>query len=127
MLLFCMGSLSVFAQDRLPGYYKTKDPFSDAESIVYLYKTKAGTYAGKVYQVVNDPQNKYVDYLFLWNLQYDSAKNEYSQGYIKYPGIPGTYRTYMQFEPDGRLRVRGYLGFSALGKTLYWERVTNIK
>ena len=122
MLFAGMSSFTLCAQD-LPGYYLTRDPFTKTQSIVYLYKTKAGSYAGKVFSVENDPKNKYLDYLFLWNLQFDSLKKEFVDGHIKYPGIPGTYRTYMRFEPDGRLRVRGYLGVSALGVTVFWKKL----
>lgn len=119
-----MSSFSVFSQNKLPGYYLTKDPFTKVRSVVYLYKTTAGSYAGKVYKIENDTNNSFLGYLFLWNLKYDSAKHEYSGGSIKYPGVPGTYRTFMKFENDGSLKVRGYLGLSLLGVTVNWKRVS---
>ena len=122
-LQFACGSIfSLYAQNQIIGYYRVTDPFTQVESKVRLYKTTAGTYAGEVCWVKDDPNNKYLKYVFLWNLTYDSTDNEYKQGHIKYPGIPGTYRTFMRFENDSTLKVRGYLGVSALGKTVYWKK-----
>ncbi|MDE5606882.1 MAG: DUF2147 domain-containing protein, partial [Bacteroidales bacterium] len=33
------------------------------------------------------------------------------------------YKSYMAFVNDTKLKVRGYLGFSMLGRTMYWNKV----
>jgi uncharacterized protein (DUF2147 family) len=58
----------------------------------------------------------------LWDLRRD--KDEYSGGHILDPNNGRTYRCRIAVEEDGmRLKVRGFIGFSLLGRTQYWYRV----
>ncbi len=49
--------------------------------------------------------------------------NEWSGGNIIDPANGRTYRAKMELDGPNRLRVRGYLGISLLGRTQVWERV----
>ena len=49
--------------------------------------------------------------------------NEWSGGNIIDPANGRTYRCKMELDGPNRLRVRGYLGISLLGRTQVWERV----
>jgi len=49
--------------------------------------------------------------------------DEYNDGEITNPKDGKTYSCYIKLEKPNRLKVRGYIGFSLLGKTQYWERV----
>ncbi|HLW25759.1 MAG TPA: DUF2147 domain-containing protein [Steroidobacteraceae bacterium] len=48
--------------------------------------------------------------------------DEWSGGDILDPDNGWVYRCKLKVDPDGRLEVRGYLGFSLLGRTQFWRR-----
>ena len=47
----------------------------------------------------------------------------WSGGRVYDPNKGRTYRCYLELQEDGRLKVRGFLGFSLLGRTTYWTPV----
>lgn len=53
--------------------------------------------------------------------------DQWNNGKIYDPKLGKTYSCYMEF-PDAsnknNLKIRGYIGFSLLGRTVYWTRVT---
>jgi uncharacterized protein (DUF2147 family) len=51
--------------------------------------------------------------------------DEWEDGEIYDPKSGKTYSCYMEFEDDAKskLKVRGYIGVSLIGKTTYWTRV----
>jgi uncharacterized protein (DUF2147 family) len=58
----------------------------------------------------------------LWDLREDG--DEYSGGQILDPNNGKTYRCKIALEDGGaKLKVRGFIGFSLLGRTQYWHRV----
>ena len=124
VLIVSINSL-LWAQNRgddVVGYYLTIDPFSGAMSQVYLYNAGNDTYEGKIIWVEVEEGKKYEGYVFLKKMIFNTKDNEWQNGSIVYPGKSGKFKTYMRFEKDGRLRVRGYWGVSLLGKTVYWTR-----
>lgn len=48
-------------------------------------------------------------------------------GKIYDPGSGRTYRCTLELAEGGFLRVRGYIGISLLGRTLYWQRADDFK
>ena len=46
----------------------------------------------------------------------------WSAGHIYNPNDGRTYSSTLQLEPDGSLRIRGYVGLSLFGKTVEWVR-----
>jgi len=48
---------------------------------------------------------------------------EYEDGEIYDPKSGNTYDCYMRLESRDKLFLRGYVGFSLLGRTTYWSRV----
>lgn len=44
------------------------------------------------------------------------------EGEVYNPKDGKTYSGYMQLQPDGRLKLRGYVGISLIGKTELWTR-----
>lgn len=128
MLFFSLLiSVSVFTQnkaDDIIGFYQNTDPFNGEKSQVYIFKTTQGTYAGKITWVENPIRKQFIDQVFLTDLQFDDKKNEWVDGKITYPNKKGVYRAYFKFENKNTLKVRGYLGVSLFGKTLYWQKET---
>ena len=48
----------------------------------------------------------------------------YEDGEIYDPKNGSTYSCYMEFESMDKLKVRGYIGISLIGRTTYWTRTT---
>jgi len=48
--------------------------------------------------------------------------DEFNGGTIMDPENGKTYKCYIELLDDGKLKVRGYLGISLLGRTQYWRR-----
>lgn len=124
-LLVLCGVQSVGAQDAaddIVGYYYSEDPFTGEGSQTYIYKAADGTYEGKVCWVENVEKKGFLGLVFLKGLVYDADNKEWKNGEIKYPGKKGTYKMYMKFAGEKKLKVRGYWGISMLGKTMYWNK-----
>ena len=126
LIIFLLSIKSMISAQNQPddivGYYLTVDPFSGAISQVYIYNAGNGVYEGKLIWVNEKEGKKYEGLVFLKEMTFNAKENEWQNGSIIYPGKSGKFRTYMRFENDGRLRVRGYWGVSLLGKTVYWTR-----
>lgn len=122
------------AQD-VTGKWKTiDDETGEAKSIVEIYK-KNGKVYGKVAEILNpakknatckdcpgDAKGKPIEGLvILKGLEKDG--DEYSGGTIMDPQNGKVYKCYIALENENKLKVRGYIGFSLLGRTQYWTRV----
>ena len=57
------------------------------------------------------------------NFSFD-GKEEWSGGTIYDPKNGKTYKCYIEFESPTKLKVRGYVGFSLLGRNTYWTKTT---
>jgi len=54
-------------------------------------------------------------------------KGRWSGGSIYDPGSGRHYRCHLELTDGGLLRVRGYLGISLLGRTMYWQKAEDYK
>lgn len=65
----------------------------------------------------------------VWGLEilkdfvYDADSKEWNDGEIYDPKSGKTYSCYMVFEGAETLKIRGYIGFSFIGRTTLWTRV----
>ena len=127
--------------DRILGTYYVIEPSSKEESKVQIYKTDKGTYFGKVIWMKNpnmpdgtpkrdiknpDPslRNTRGDQIVLVkNFTYNSKTGEWVNGEIYNPVEGKTYKCKMAFESDTKLKVRGYIGVPALGRSMYWKKL----
>lgn len=50
------------------------------------------------------------------------GKDEWEDGTIYDPKNGKTYSCYMKFDSPGKLKIRGYMGVSLLGRTTYWTK-----
>ncbi len=48
--------------------------------------------------------------------------DEYNGGAITDPESGNVYKCYLELVENNKLKVRGYIGFSLLGRTQYWLR-----
>lgn len=58
-----------------------------------------------------------------WGLKYDSKENEWSGGKIYDPDSGKTYKTVFKFDSPTNLKVRGYIGMPAFGRTMNWKKI----
>jgi uncharacterized protein (DUF2147 family) len=57
------------------------------------------------------------------NFTFD-GKEEWAGGTIYDPKNGKTYKCYVQFEGPAKLKIRGYVGVSLLGRNTYWTKTT---
>ncbi|AZA58510.1 DUF2147 domain-containing protein [Chryseobacterium shandongense] len=133
LLTFALSFVGVLSFAQIEGKWKTiDDETKQAKSIVEIYR-KGDQYYGKVSQLLIKPANpNCVDCK-------DDRKNkpilgmeiirglkkegdEFTGGTITDPKTGKTYKCTIKREGD-KLNVRGYLGFSLLGRTQTWQKV----
>jgi uncharacterized protein (DUF2147 family) len=51
------------------------------------------------------------------------GSSEWSGGQIYDPKSGKTYSCYMAFDENKKLKIRGYIGISLIGRTTYWTRI----
>lgn len=61
--------------------------------------------------------------VILKDFVFDADDNEWNDGEIYDPKSGKTYSCYMEFENAETLKIRGYIGFSFIGRTTLWTRV----
>ena len=129
--------------DRVCGLYYAADPGNGEGSQILIYKTKNGKYEGRIIwmEIPNKPNGEprrdaknpeedkrnqtIVGLVLVKGFVYNENEDQWQNGTIYNPASGNFYRSYMKLEADGKtLKVRGYLGFSLLGKTVYWVRET---
>ncbi len=133
LLVAIAGIFSVNAQ--VTGKWKTiDDETGQAKSIVEIYEQNGKIY-GKVIEILNpakknakctkckgDDKDKPIDGLvIIKGLTKDG--NEYTDGDILDPNKGKLYSCTIKLDGNDKLNVRGYVGFSLLGRTQVWQRV----
>jgi uncharacterized protein (DUF2147 family) len=135
--LLLLLPLAAFAQNTPVGKWRTiDDKTGKVKSIVEIYETSNGTLAGKVLQVLNSDKgpNPLCDackgerhnqpvtgMVITWGLRKDG--NTWDGGRILDPKNGKEYSAKMTPVDGGRkLEVRGYMGFSLLGRSQTWIR-----
>ncbi|MEG2070152.1 MAG: DUF2147 domain-containing protein [Bacteroidales bacterium] len=114
---------------------------SKEASKVKIYKTKAGTYAAKVIWLAvpnfpdgtpkkdfknPDPAKRNTpgdQIILMWDFTYDEETDKWIGGEIYDPVHGKIYKCQLNFETPIRLKVRGYIGKPAFGKSMYWNKL----
>ena len=131
--LICI-SFNCFAQNAFVGKWKTIDEEGKAKSFVEIYES-SGKLFGKIVEVV-DPQdrdkvctkctgtdkNKPIQGLVIIKDMKKDGK-EYTDGSILDPRSGKIYSCTLSLENNDKLKVRGFLGMSFIGRTQNWIRV----
>ena len=72
----------------------------------------------------NLQKRKIIGLKLLNNFKFDEKESEWSDGTIYDPKSGNTYKCYMWFDGNpNKLNVKGYIGFSLIGKKVSWTRV----
>jgi len=139
ILLLALLPLAALAQESPVGKWRTiDDRTGKVKSIVEIYQASDGSLAGKVLQVLNSDKgphpvcdackgenhNKPIEGMVIaWGLKKDDDGKTWDGGKILDPKNGKVYSAKMTPIEGGRkLEVRGYLGFSLLGRTQTWVR-----
>ena len=131
-LLFISVISSGFAQS-VTGKWYTVDDNNSKKSIVEVYQKNDKVYA-KIVKLVNEEDkgkvcekcegknyNKPIEGMnILTGLSKDG--DEWNGGKILDPENGKTYKCYITLEDNNKLKLRGYIGFSLIGRTEYWYR-----
>jgi uncharacterized protein (DUF2147 family) len=126
--------------DQLIGKYYVIKEDTKAESRIQIYKKSDGKYEGKIvwlkepnhpdgtpkYDTKNpNPELRKVkseQVVLLKGFTYDEKSKEWSGGTIYDPEEGKTYKCKLTFESPTKLKVRGFIGISLIGKTMYWTK-----
>ena len=133
-ILFCSSSL-LFAQSPI-GIWKTIDDETGAEkSHVQIYEQNGNLY-GKVIKILTpgkenavclncsgSKKNKPINGMIILENVKKVNDKKWDNGEILDPNKGKTYKVSLELENPDKLKVRGYVGFSLLGRTQYWHRV----
>ena len=134
IFLLSFITLSTFSQSVVGKWKTIDDETGHAKSIVEIFE-KSGKIYGKVLEIFDekhkndlckecsgDDKNKQIlGMIILKGLTKDD--NEYSGGKIVDPKNGKTYKCTINLEGKDKLKVRGYIGFSLIGRSQYWLRV----
>jgi len=131
----------LFSQNKSPaGQWKTiDDETGKVKSIVEISVGTDGKLYGKIIKLFKKPDEdqdpvcdkcegdkkdkKIIGMQIMWELEKDS-ETEWEDGHILDPKNGKTYGCEIEVIENGaKLKVRGYLGFSLLGRTQIWLRV----
>ena len=116
------------------GKWKTiDDKTGEAKSIIEIFEEDEKIY-GKVVEILvegrqdatcrncagEDEDKPIQGLVIIKGLEKDG--DEYNSGKILDPESGKLYKCYIELEEENKLKVRGYVGFSLLGRTQYWYR-----
>ena len=133
IIIFLSGFYSISNAQSIIGEWETFDDLTgDKLSVVEIYNTN-DIYFGKIIHLFEDPLDSVCDQckddnykkpiiglVIIKNLIKDD--DEYNEGIILDPNNGKSYKCYLELIGKNKLKLRGYIGFSILGRTQYWQR-----
>lgn len=133
--VFFLGlSFSLTAQSVLGKWHSMDPDTGSKESVIEVYLEGDKLY-GKIIEILKEEdkdkkciectgkdKNKPIEGLVIVRgLQKDG--DEWNEGKILDPKNGKLYKCYVTLEEENKLKLRGYIGFSLMGRTEYWYRV----
>lgn len=136
--LFSFSSIGAFATgpDDILGIWLNER--EDAK--IEIYKQN-GKYYGKIVWLLNDKEDdgstpnrddknpnaglrnrRVIGINIMTGLKWDADDEEYTDGEIYDPRSGNTYSLYGYIQDDGSLFMKGYVGFSLIGRSTEWTR-----
>lgn len=133
MLVSLFTITGMYAQSVLGKWNTIDDNTGEARSVVEVYE-KGGKVYGKIVSITDptkrdkvceqctgDDKNRPILGLeILKGLQEKGAK--YEGGYITDPDNGKKYKCYIELDGADKLKVRGFIGMSIIGRTQIWQR-----
>ncbi|MFT7901207.1 DUF2147 domain-containing protein [Tenacibaculum ascidiaceicola] len=132
-LLFTTVSFSMSAQTIFGKWENRDEETNKVDSVIEVYKKDGKAYA-KIIEITDKNRqeavcdkcngkrknNPILGMNILTGLKKDG--DEWSGGKILDPKNGKEYKCYIKLENDNKLKIRGYIGFAAFGRTAYWHR-----
>ncbi|TCI92728.1 DUF2147 domain-containing protein [Tenacibaculum sp. M341] len=132
-ILFLALVASVSAQTIFGKWENKDEDTGKVDSVIEVYEKDGKAYA-KIVEILNEDRkdavcdqckgkNKNQPILgmnILNGLEKDG--DEWSGGKILDPKNGKVYKCYIQLVENDKLKIRGYIGFSLIGRTAYWYR-----
>ncbi|MDP2541348.1 DUF2147 domain-containing protein [Tenacibaculum discolor] len=132
-LLFTTVSLSMSAQTIFGKWENRNEETNKVDSVIEVYKKDGKAYA-KIVEITDKNRqeavcdkcsgkrknNPILGMNILTGLKKDG--DEWSGGKILDPKNGKEYKCYIKLENNNKLKIRGYIGFAAFGRTAYWHR-----
>lgn len=133
LVLFTVVCFTTNAQTIFGKWNTTNDDTGKVDSVVEIYEKDGKAYAKIVEIKDKNRQNAVCDLcegenknkpLLGLNIMTGLKKDgdEWSDGEIVDPRNGKVYSCYITLVNENKLKIRGYVGFSLLGKTKYWKR-----
>jgi len=133
LLLLITINYTINSQTIFGKWHSFNDETQEIESVIEVYQ-KDGKAFAKIIEIKNPDRktavcdmckgsNKDKPILgmeILSGLQMND--DEWSGGKILDPKNGKEYKCYIKLVEDNKLKIRGYIGFSLLGRTAYWQR-----
>ncbi len=139
LIIILFSCYNVYAtEDNIIGIWLTQNKDSKIE----IVKNNDGTFSGKIiwlkkpYEADGKPKlddenpeeqlrnRKILGLEILRDFKYDQDEEEWNSGTIYDPNSGSIYKCYMWFDDnDSILHVKGYIGFSLIGRKVCWTRV----
>ncbi len=132
--MFLLFTSISFAQSPIGKWRTIDDETNEKKSIVEIYEENGKLYA-KVIQLFREPDEEQnplceeckgdrkdqpiLGMIIMWDMEQDDDEWE---GEILDPENGKTYSCFIELEEANKLKVRGYIGFSFIGRTQYWYR-----
>ena len=136
LVVFFAMILSAQSQTVLGKWKTVDDETGEAKSIVEVYE-KSGKVYGKVVEILRadhkkdictkcegaDKNKPILGMIIINGLEKDGT--EYNGGTVLDPENGKKYKCYITLESPDKLKLRGFIGLSIMGRTQYWTRVKN--
>ena len=124
----------MFSQSVIGKWKTFDDETGDAKSLVEIYE-KNGKIFAKIIEIFepqhrnrkcdlctgDDKDKPILGFTIIKGLAKDG--DDYNGGKITDPKNGKSYKCNLSLETKDKLKVRGYIGFSLIGRTQYWSRV----
>ncbi|PQJ74589.1 DUF2147 domain-containing protein [Polaribacter gangjinensis] len=130
---FLIAAFSIQSQTIFGKWHSTNEETGEVDSVIEVYEKNGKAFA-KVVEIKNPKRKNAVCDLctgenknkpilglnILTGLEKDGE--EWSGGKILDPRNGKVYKCYIKLETENKLKIRGYIGFSLIGKTAFWTR-----
>lgn len=131
--LFFLLTINLQSQTIFGRWNSTNEETGKIDSVIEIYEKNGKAFA-KIVEIKNQERQNAVCKLcsgnnknkpilglnILTGLEKDD--DEWSGGKILDPRSGKIYKCYIKLEEKNKLKIRGYMGFSLIGKTAYWQR-----
>jgi len=133
LLAFCFSNSLIFGQSVFGKWYSIDPDTGENESIIRVYQKGEEVFARietilreedkdkTCIECSGEDKDKPIEGLVIMKgLKKDGE--EYNGGKILDPKNGKYYKCYITLEEENKLKLRGYIGFSVIGRTEYWYR-----